>query len=80
MADTTSSGMTGATEEAHRNLVDDTRFRRDQHGGCYYTESHTGERLWLSLADALSLKAELDEAAMHDADAEAGRRSAAAGS
>jgi hypothetical protein len=62
------------TSDAHRNLADDTRFQSlsDQRAGYYYTDPHTGERVWLSLADALATKAALDKAAMRDADAEAG--------
>jgi hypothetical protein len=67
--------LTDTNENAHRNLADDTRFRpvNDDHAGYYYTDPKTGERVWLSLAEALAMKAELDEAALQRADAEVGR-------
>jgi hypothetical protein len=63
--------MTETNENAHRNLADDTRFRplNEHHERYYYTDPETGEDHWLSLEEALAKKAELDNAAMHRADA-----------
>ena len=63
--------MTHTNQEAHRNLADDTRFRplNERHERFYYTDSGTGEGRWLNLEETLEKKAELDQAAMRDADA-----------
>jgi hypothetical protein len=63
--------MSDINEDAHRNLADDTRFRplNEQHEQLYFTDPHTGESRWLSLEETLEKKAELDGAAMRDADA-----------
>ena len=63
--------MTDTHENAHRHLADDTRFRplNEQHERFYFTDPHTGESRWLTLEEALGKKAELDKAAMRDADA-----------
>jgi len=55
-------------------LADDTRFRplNELHERYYYTDPHTGESRWLSLREALALKAELDKTELNRADAEAG--------
>ena len=66
--------MMDTNEDAHRMLVDDTRFRplNERHERFYYTDPETGQGRWLSLEETLEKKAELDEAAMRDADAGAG--------
>ena len=71
---TTLSGMTHTNEDAHRNLADDTRFRplNEKHERFYYTDPETRQGRWLSLEETLEKKAELDEAAMRDADTETG--------
>ena len=66
--------MADTTEDAHRNLADDTRFRplNEQHERYYYTDPETGESRWLRLREALAKKAELDKTTLDDADAVAG--------
>jgi hypothetical protein len=66
--------MTNINENAHRNLADDKRFRplNELHERYYYTDPQTGESQWLTLKEALAMKAALDKAATHEADAEAG--------
>ena len=66
--------MTNTNEDAHRHLADDTRFRplNEQHERFYYTDAETGESRWLSLEETLEKKAELDKAALQDAEAAGG--------
>jgi hypothetical protein len=66
--------MTEMIENARRNLADDSRFRplNELHERYYYADPQTGESRWVTLREALAMKAELDEAAMQPADA--GRR------
>lgn len=68
--------MTDTNDDAHRHLADDTRFRplNQRHECFYYTDPETGQGRWLSLDETLEKKAELDEAAMQDAEAVGGAR------
>ena len=63
---TTLRGMTPTNQEAYRNLADDTRFRplNEHHERFYYTDPETDEG-----RGRIVKKAELDKAAMLDADA-----------
>jgi hypothetical protein len=65
--------MRDTDDHAHRNLADDARFQplNELHERYYYTNPQTGQSQWLSLAEALAKKAELDKAAMQREDAEA---------
>jgi hypothetical protein len=74
--DTTRRGMPDINQNAQHHLADDTRFRplNELHERYYYTDPQTGQSRWVTLREALAMKAALDKAAMHEADAEAGKK------